>query len=169
MAHLRIIMAIAIVLVGVLSCSLFDQQENFISFTLDGVQYVFTESAGRSDHPNAFGAYQGTDPPYSYVIQGSATAEDALEGNNTMWISMQIEGDSWNVSVVVSDSSGGYRSFEIPDVPDGLIDAWIENRDAVGEQLKGSMPGPFMQVDGSSTLRDINFSVERLPNEEDQG
>ncbi len=51
-SHLLVVIAVVLVAVG---CSLLEQQENFISFTWDGMQYLFTASAGASDHPYAVG------------------------------------------------------------------------------------------------------------------
>lgn len=54
MARLRLLLIAALVLV-MFGCALLEQQQNFISFTLDGVQHLFTASNDDSGHPVAIG------------------------------------------------------------------------------------------------------------------
>jgi len=163
MARLRLLAVVAFVLVMV-GCPLLEQQENFISFTWDGIQYLFTVSAVASDHPHAIGFAPPGEDPYWYEIWGSATAEDAIQGYNTILIVLDRSEDMWNVWATLYDSSGWGTEYDIPSIPDGMIDSFIVNRDSVGEQFAGSMPGPF--TGNSPVLENIVFSVERLPNQD---
>jgi hypothetical protein len=163
MARIRFILvaAAAIALAG---CPLIEQQENLISFTWDGMQYLFTASAGPADHPHAEAyAWEGGDP-YEYVIRGSATTADALAGTNTIIIQIGNDGD-WHVSAYLYEDDPQYpTSLYLGQIPEEWIDALIANRDAVGEQFAGSMPGPFQGE--TPVLENVVFSVERLPNQE---
>jgi len=64
MTRLRILIVVILVL-AVSSCQFFEQ-ENFISFTLDGTQYFFTASDDDSGNPYAVG----------YVNSGLLTRRD---------------------------------------------------------------------------------------------
>jgi hypothetical protein len=163
MARLRFILVAAFVLV-MMGCPLLEQQENFISFTWDGVQYLFTASADRSDHPYAVGFAPAGEEPNRYEIWGSATSDDAIDEYNTLQIVLDRSEDSWWVWATLYDQYGNWTEFDATSISDGMIDTFITNRDAIGEQFAGSMPGPFQGE--SPELKDIIFSVERLPNEE---
>jgi len=170
MARLRILVIAALVL-ALGSCQVLEQQENFISFTWDGVQYLFTASAateGRpwaADHPYAVSYYWGANPPYAYMITGSAGSEDPQAETNTIQINIQRSDGAWNVDAYIWDSYGNSTWFDLGQIPDGMIDTAISGRDSIGGQFSGSMPGMFYE-DGPSTLSNILFSVERLPNVE---
>ena len=101
--------------------------------------------------------------PYSYEIWGSATAQDALDGTDTIRIEFGADGD-WYASATIWDSDGTSTSLYLSQIPEGMMDSFIANRDAVGEQFAGVMPGPFQSE--TPVLENIIFSVERLPNEE---
>jgi hypothetical protein len=164
MARLRLVL-IAVLVLAMGSCQMFKQQENFISFTWDGVQYLFTASADKADHPYAVGYYEGSNPPDDYVITGSATAEDAAttpNPTNTIVIDIGNDGD-WYATATIYDSDGSDTYLFLSQIPDGMIDTFITNRDAVGEQFSGAMPGPFQGE--TPILENVIFSVERLPNE----
>jgi hypothetical protein len=170
MAKLRVFLIAALVL-ALGSCQ-FAEQENFITFTWDGVQYLFTASAATEshpwavDHPYAVGYYWGSNPPYGYLITGSATGQDAQDGTDTIQIELSVSEGYWNVNVVIFDSSNDSTWFYTR-IPDGMMNNSITNLDAVGEQLSGTMPGVLYEEQGSSTLSNIIFSVERLPNVEE--
>jgi hypothetical protein len=164
------LLVIALLVLAIGSCQLI-KNENFISFTLDGTQYVFTASAPSEsnpwaiDHPCAVGYFWGSNPPNEYVITGSATAEDAAaipNPKNTIVIDIGNDGD-WYATATIWNSDGESMWLFMSQIPAGMIDTFITNRDEVGEQFAGSMPGPFGE---SSELKNIVFSVERLPNEE---
>lgn len=175
MARLRllIVLAFALVMAG---CPMLEQQENFVSFTWDGVQYFFTASAATeaqpwaAEHPYAVGYIDGTSPPFEYVIKGSATSEGASADplKDTLVIHLIDNVEQWSAWAYFYDSYGNSTMLDIGSIPSGMIDTFIVNRDAVGEQLAGSMPGPFDE--GGTTpiheLKDITFSVERLPNQQ---
>ena len=163
MARLRLfaVVALALVMTG---CSLFRQQENFISFTWNGMQYLFTASAGPSDHPYAVGLASAGQDPWTYEIRGSATAADAAAGTNTIVIRIGADGDWYASAYLYENDPQFYTSQFLGQIPGEWIDSLIANRDAVGEQFTGSMPGPFL---GEVTvLENIVFSVERVPNQE---
>ncbi len=142
MARLRLLTVVAFVLVMV-GCPLLEQQENFISFTWDGMQYLFTASAELADHPYAVGfAPEGQDP-WEYEIRGSATAADAAAGTNTIVIHFGADGDWYASAYLYEDDPQFSTSLYLGQIPDEWIDSLIANRDAVGEQFAGSMPGPF--------------------------
>lgn len=171
MARLRLLIALAFAL-ALAGCPALEQPQNFISFTWDGVQYLFTASAATEaqpwavDHPCAVGYIDGSNPPFEYVITGSATADDAEAGTNTIVINFGQDGD-WYATARFYDSEGTEVWMFLSQIPEGMFDAFISNRDAVGEQFAGSMPGPFDE--GGTTpvheLKNIIFSVERLPNQ----
>jgi hypothetical protein len=167
MARLRLLLVAVFILVMV-GCPLLQQQENFISFTFDGVHYLFTAGAVEYGHPHAIGYYWlPGDPIGDYVIQGSATAAGAAAIPNpkdTLVIYMTNDGD-WYLSARFYDSDGWSTDFYLPRVPEGMIETFVANRDAVGEQFAGSLPGPFYGVE-TPALEDIIFSVERLPDEQ---
>lgn len=165
MTRIRLFLVAAFVL-AMVGCPLLEQQENFISFTVDGIQYLFTASADRSDHPYAIGFAPTGEDPYEYEIWGSATSDDAIDGYNTFRIILDRSEDIYWVYATLYDQYGNGTQFDIPSVSYGMIDSFIANRDAVGEQFAGSMPGPFSEDDGFSVLENVIFSVERLPNEE---
>ena len=163
--RLLLIVLIALVMTG---CSLFRQQENFISFTWDGMQYLFTASAGPSDHPYAVGYAAGVQDPTSYRIWGSATPEDAAAVTNTIFIHLWLDtfNGVWAGEVLLYESAQfQYTYVPLNWIPEDWIDSLIANRDAVGEQFTGSMPGPFQGVE-TLVLENIVFSVERLANQE---
>ena len=54
MTRIRLFLTAAFVL-AMVGCPLLEQQENFISFSWDGVQYIFTASSDNSGHPFAVG------------------------------------------------------------------------------------------------------------------
>jgi hypothetical protein len=165
MTRLRLLV-VAILVLAVSSCQLI-KNENFISFTLDGVQYFFTASAVEADHPYAIGYYLNSgDPAERYVIRGSATAAGASAMPNpkdTLEIGIGYEAD-WYMWASFYDSDGFRTDFNLPSVPYGMIDAFITNRNEVGEQFSGSLPGPFYGTE-TPALENIIFSVERLPDE----
>ena len=162
MARIRLFLVAAFVL-AMVGCPLLEQQENFISFSWDGVQYIFTASGDGSGHPYAVGFASEGQEPYAYEIWGSATAQDALDDTNTIRINFGVDGD-WYASATIWDSYGDSTSLFLSQIPGGMIDSFIANRDAVGEQFAGAMPGPFQSE--TPVLENIIFSVERLPNEE---
>jgi len=161
MTRLRLLVAVVLVLAAS-SCQFVDQ-ENFISFTWDGVQYYFTASDDDSGHPYAVGIAPVGQDPYEYQIWGSATAEDAQAGTNTILIDIGADGD-WYATATFWDSYGDSTWLYLSQIPEGMIDTFIANRDAIGEQFAGSMPGPFQGE--SPELKNIVFSVERLPNQQ---
>ena len=163
MARIRFIL-VAVIVLALGSCQLLKQQENFISFSWDGMQYIFAAGDSDSGNPYAVGYYSGPNPPTDYWIIGSASAADAAEDFNTIKINLSQDGD-WNASVYFYDSNGSETSFYLGQIPEGMIDSLIENRDAPGEQFAGAMPGPF-QGGETPVLENIIFSVERLPDEE---
>ncbi|OHD75174.1 MAG: hypothetical protein A2177_06645 [Spirochaetes bacterium RBG_13_68_11] len=132
------------------------------------MQYLFTASAVESDHPYAIGYYWDPGDPISeYIIRGSATAAGAAATPNpkdTLEIGIGYESD-WYMWANFYDSDGGLTDFYLPNVPEGMIDTFIANRDAVGEQFAGSLPGPFYGGE-TPALENIIFSVERLPDEQ---
>jgi hypothetical protein len=163
MARLRFLLlaALALVMIG---CTL-PPQENYISFTWDGMQYTFTASDDDSGNPYAVGRYSGANPPYRYIIQGSATAADAAYGYNTIVIDIiKSSGPEWGATVYFSDSVGDTTTFYLGTIPEGMIDSLITNRDAPGQQFAGAMPGPF-QGGETPILENVIFSVYRLPDE----
>jgi hypothetical protein len=161
MARVRFLAVVAFVLVMV-GCPLL-QKENFISFTWDGMQYIFTASAGPSDHPYAVGfASEGQDPG-EYEIRGSATPEDATAGTNTIIIRIGADGDWYASAYLYEGDPQAYTSLFLGQIPEDWIDSLIANRDAAGEQFAGSMPGPFQGE--TPVLEDVVFSVERIPNQ----
>ncbi len=164
MARLRLCAIVAIVLV-LFGCSLLKPPENSISFTLNGIQYLFTESAGLSDRPYAVGYTQeGQEVPYRYAIRGSATAADAADGTNTFNMNIFSRGD-WGISAyLVMNDLQTEIWFTIDPVPAAWIDTFITNRDDVGRQFTASMPGPFSDSSAAYTLENVVISVERLPN-----
>lgn len=164
MARLRFVL-IAVLVLAMGSCQLLEQQENFISFTLDGLRYLYTASDDVSVHPYAIG-YESSGEVVRYEILGSATAVEAAAGESTIVISLTHTRSIWDVEVTLYDGSGGQISFTVPDVDEDAIDSFIANRDVVGEQLTGAMPGPFSDGQMTRTLENIVFSAERLPNEE---
>ncbi len=165
MTRLRLLV-VAVLVLAASSCQ-FIEQENFISFTLDGVQYIFTVSAVESDHPYAIGYYSVVgEPVREYWISGSATAAGAAEQPPEETLAIRIvkyEGEGWGVYPYFYDTWGQSPPYEDGWIPLGMIDTFIANRDAVGEQFTGSMPGPFSDGQMTSTLENIVFSVERLP------
>ena len=162
MTRIRLFLVAAFVLAAV-GCPLLEQQENFISFSWDGVQYFFTASADRADHPYAVGYANEGQEPYSYEIWGSATAADALDGTDTIRIELSADGD-WYAAATIWDSYGNSTWLYLSQIPYGMLDTFIANRDAVGGQFTGTMPGPFQGE--TPVLENVIFSVERLPNEE---
>lgn len=165
MKRLRLfaVLAFSLLMAG---CPALEQPQNFISFTWDGVQYLFTASAGDADHPHAIGYFDGANPPFEYVIRGSATPEDAEAGTNTIVIDFGQDGD-WYATATFYDSAGESVWMFLSQIPEGMLDTCISNRDAIGEQFSGAMPGPFDE--GGTTpiheLKNILFSVERLPDQ----
>jgi hypothetical protein len=162
MTRLRLLIIAALVL-AISSCQLI-KQENMISFTLDGLQYLYAASADHSDHPYAVG-YETSGEVVRYEIKGSATAAEAAVDESTIVITLAHTRTIWAVQVVLYDGSGIGTLFNVPDVDEDAIDSFLANRDAVGDQLAGAMPGPFSDGQMTHTLTDIVFSVERLPNE----
>jgi hypothetical protein len=69
------------------------------------------------------------------------------------------------VQVIRYDGIGSPTSFSVPDIDEDAIDSFLANRDNIGEQLAGFMPGPSSDGQMTRTLKDIVFSVERLPDE----
>lgn len=162
MTRLRLLLAAAFVLV-MAGCPFFNQQENFISFTLDGMQYFFTASNHESGNPYAVG-YEESGSVVEYKMLASATPEAAAAGTDTIIIHFYPEGEYWWFGEAeLNDSFGQTTWISLGGIPSGMMDTFITNRDEVGEQFAGSMPGPFGE---SPELKDIVFSVERLPNEE---
>jgi hypothetical protein len=171
MTRLRLL-AIALLVLAISSCQ-FVNQENTISFALDGVQYTFTASApsdGRPwaiDYPCAVGMSSGTNPPDEYMITGSATAADASANLNTIVIDIWRSGD-WTAYASIYNSDGYSGNPFLSQIPEGMLDSFITNLDEIGEQFSGVMPGPFSYTDAQQqnhTLENIIFSVERLPDE----
>lgn len=162
MNRLRLFVAAALVL-AVSSCQLV-KQENVISFTLDGLQYLYAAGAGRTDHPYAVG-YESSGEVVRYEIRGSATAEEAAANESTLAITLVNVRSIWGIEVLLYDGSGSTTLFTVPAVDEDAIDSFLVNRDEIGEQLAGAMPGPFSDGQMTHTLKDIIFSVERLPNE----
>jgi len=161
MTRLRLLVA-AVLILAASSCQIVDQ-ESFISFTWNGVQYYFTASDDDSGHPYAVG-YPDSGEVGEYRMLASATAEDAAVGTDTIIISFYSEGEYWWYGQAeLYDSFGQTTLIPLSDIPAGMMDTFITNRDAVGEQFSGSMPGPFQGE--SPELKNIVFSVERLPNE----
>ena len=153
---------IAVVGLALAGCPLLEQRENFISFTWDGKQYLFTASAGPADHPFAVGIAEEGLIPSTYMIRGSATPGDAAAGTNTILIQFSADGD-WYLSASLSENDPyNSTSVYLGQVPEDWIDSLIANRDVVGAQFAGSMPGPFQGE--TPVLENIMFSVERLPN-----
>jgi hypothetical protein len=162
MARLKFVVIAAVVLLMV-GCPLFEQQENFISFTWDGMQYLFTAGAGPTGNPCAV-AYPKGQPAYEYIIRGSATPEEPFAGTNTIVIDINANGD-WAVNVDLFDDAGFLATRYLGTIPQDWIDNLIRNRDEAGAQFAGSIPGPSQ---GSAPfLENIVFSVERLPNIDD--
>jgi hypothetical protein len=167
MARLRFV-AVVVLVLALGSCNLLQQQENFVSFTWDGVQYLFMASAVKADHPYAVGYYwQAGGPIRDYVIQGSASSEGAAAQplEDTIWIGFHDNNEEWSARVYLYDSWGVSTYLDLGGIPLGMIDAFLTNRDEPGEQLSGSMPGPFQDGQMSHTLKNLIFSVERLPDE----
>ena len=166
MARIRFVL-VAVIILALGSCQLLEQQDNYISFTLDGVQYTFTVSAVKSDHPYAIGYYwvQGG-PVKGYTITGSSTAAGAAAEppEETLRISISDNSEGWSASAYFFDSWGSSMYFDLGWIPLGMMDSFITNRDEVGEQFAGSLPGPFSGGEVSE-LKNIIFSVERLPDE----
>jgi hypothetical protein len=155
---------IALLVLAIGSCKLLNQQENFVSFTLDGTQYFFTASDDDSGHPYAVG-YVEMGNVVEYEIFASATSEAAAAGTDTIIISFYPEGEFWWYGQAeIYDSLGEPTWISLSGIPAGMMDTFITNLDEVGEQFAGSMPGPFQGE--SPELKNIVFSVERLPNEE---
>ena len=162
MTRIRLFLAAAFVL-AMVGCPLLEQQENFIAFTLDGMQYLYTASDDSSGHPVAVGLTDSGVVEY-YSIQGSATAAEAEIGESTLRITLYHVENYWDVQVTLYDGEGNAYSFYPPNVHEDEIDSFIANRDAIGDQFAGSMPGPFQGE--TPVLENIIFSVERLPNVE---
>jgi hypothetical protein len=166
MARLRFFIMAALVL-AMTGCQLLKQQENFISFTLDGLQYLYTASDDDSGHPYAIG-YESSGEVVQYRILGSATAAEAVAGDSTLVITLTHVRTSWGLTMTMYDGDGNPYSFTLPPLPsvhEDEIDSFIMNRNAVGEQVAGSIPGPFSDGQMTHTLENIVFSVERLPDE----
>jgi|WetSurMetagenome_2_1015567.scaffolds.fasta_scaffold320779_2 hypothetical protein len=161
MARIRLFLVAAFVL-AMVGCPLLEQQENIVSFTLDGMQYIYTASDDSSGHPVAIGFTRSGVVGY-YSIQGSATAAEAEAGESTLRITLNHVENYWDVQVNLYDGEGNAYYFYLPNVHEDEIDSFIANRDAEGEQFAGSMPGPFSDDPMTHTLEDIIFSVERLP------
>jgi len=161
MARIRFILVAAFVL-AMVGCPLLEQQENFIAFTLDGMQYLYTTSDDSSGHPVAIGLTESGVVEY-YSILGSATAAEAEAGESTLRITLHHVENYWDVQVTLYDGEGNVNYFYPPNVHEDEIDSFIANRDVEGEQFAGSMPGPFSDGQMTHTLEDIVFSVERLP------
>ena len=161
MTRIRLFLA-AVSVLAMVGCPLLERQENFIAFTLDGMQYVYTASDDSSGHPVAVGLTESGVVGY-YSIRGSATAAEAEAGESTLRITLNHVENYWDVLVTLYDGEGNAYYFYPPNVHEDEIDSFIANRDAVGEQFAGSMPGPFSDGQVTHTLEDIVFSVERLP------
>jgi hypothetical protein len=164
MARLRFILIAAFVLVMV-GCPLFQQQENCISFTCDGIRYFYTASDDASGHAYAVGYYRPGYPVNMYVMSGSATSEASAAGFDTLLVTMEHVENYWEPVITLYDGDGNLFFFDPPNVSEGAIDSFITNRDAVGGQFAGAMPGPFQDRQLTHTLENVVFSVERLPDE----
>jgi hypothetical protein len=161
MARMRFVL-VAVIVLALGSCQLLEQQENIVSFTLDGMQYIYTASDDSSGHPVAIGFTRSGVVRY-YSIRGSATAAEAEAGESTLRITLNHVENYWDVLITLYDGEGNAYYFSPPNVHEDEIDSFIANRDVEGEQFAGSMPGPFSDGQMTHTLEDIIFSVERLP------
>ncbi|MCK4817351.1 hypothetical protein KA005_16395, partial [bacterium] len=117
------------------------------------------ESGDRRPYPwgDYTEAYDYT--PEQYNIFGSKTNSDFGSGKNTITISfVKWSGDEWGLLIYYYDENGNSISFSSPDIDISIL----KNRDAIGEQMSVSIPGPIISYDNADTLSNLDLLVERV-------
>lgn len=130
-----------------------------IVFKLNGKLYNYLESGDRRPYPwgDYTEAYDYT--PEQYNIFGSKTNSDFGSGKNTITISfVKWSGDKWGLLIYYYDENGNSISFSSPDIDISIL----KNRDAIGEQMSVSIPGPIISYDNADTLSNLDLLVERV-------
>jgi len=130
-----------------------------IVFKLNGQLYNYLESGNSRPYP--WGDYTEAHDytPEQYNIFGSKTVSDFNTGKNTITISfINSGGNNWFLLIYYYDENGNSISFS-SSVNDISI---LKNRDAIGEQMSASIPGPIISYDTPDTLSDLDLLVERV-------